>query len=318
MSDLDYNISRLLSGKTICNLAGEAVYIAYPSPQDFVYINRIINLVRGEAIRGENLSSDQIFDYLINQEIWDLKREEELERLPALIENLKVDLYQAYTTFKKRDVIKKKIQTTKERLAKLTEERHILDDYTTDGITNFIKSSYIIGTGVHRMNGERIWDYNSFLLCDFSILSSLTRQYSRQLLGDEEIRTISKNSRWRSLWSISKNPKDIFEIPSLGYLSDEQRVLVVWSQTYDSIYNHQECPPDEVIEDDDMLDGWLILQNRKRKQANKVETTVELNKPGHQDVFIMVENPDDVGRVNAMNDAKGKLLKKNILKKAGV
>jgi hypothetical protein len=44
---------------------------------------------------------------------------------------------------------------------------------------------------------------------------------------------------------------------------------------YDNVYESMECPPDEVIKDDDMLDGWFIQQHKDREKKLKEKSTDE-------------------------------------------
>lgn len=44
---------------------------------------------------------------------------------------------------------------------------------------------------------------------------------------------------------------------------------MLWSQTYDNIHESLECPSEDVIDDDDLLDGWFIIQKRKRIRESK-------------------------------------------------
>ena len=66
---------------------------------------------------------------------------------------------------------------------------------------------------------------------------------------------------------------------------------------------------EEVVEDDDLLDGWLILENRKREEERKGGDD-DKNKSGTTEVFVPVDTIEDARRVNALNDANAKLIKR--------
>jgi len=77
---------------------------------------------------------------------------------------------------------------------------------------------------------------------------------------------------------------------------------------YDNVYESMDCPPDEVIANDDMLDGWFIKQSRERKEKQKEKSLEDKfgnfkDKDG-QELFIAVR-PEDITDVYNMNDAKG-------------
>jgi alpha-amylase/alpha-mannosidase (GH57 family) len=75
---------------------------------------------------------------------------------------------------------------------------------------------------------------------------------------------------------------------------------------YDSAYEHPECPPDNVIEDDDLFDGWMIHQRReseKNKNKNRTEKILEgkkLDKAG--EVFIMANSQEEAQNIYNLND----------------
>jgi hypothetical protein len=81
---------------------------------------------------------------------------------------------------------------------------------------------------------------------------------------------------------------------------------------YDSIYENPDRPTEDVIEDDDMLDGWIILQrknaekDRKQREADSIlgKKGVSNNRPNMDggEIFIFAESGDDAGRVKDLND----------------
>jgi hypothetical protein len=72
-----------------------------------------------------------------------------------------------------------------------------------------------------------------------------------------------------------------------------------------------ECPPDEVFEDDDMFDGWLIDQRRERDKDQKQK---QVDKVGNvpdsaQEVFVFAPTREDADKVYDLNtpDARVKI-----------
>ncbi len=306
LENLDYNINRLLSGKTLCEIDGQIFWVQQPDYENLLYINHRIKIIKGELSGVELLSQDDLFNYLIDNDFWTIEKQNRVDTLPNDINETKIALYNAYQNFKPRDKLRKKISLLKKELQDLLNERHFLDEITMEGYINFIKSTYLIGLGTYNEQGQRLWNTNSLLLSDFLFLSKLTTKYSEQILSDEKLRQIAKSPQWKSIWSLNKNP--------ISYFNDEQKNLLAWSQLYDNIYGSPECPDDEVIEDDDMLDGWLLVQQQKRKQ-DKLKANADKygsSKGGHQDIFVVVENPDDVKRVEELNDPKAKILKRKV------
>ena len=83
---------------------------------------------------------------------------------------------------------------------------------------------------------------------------------------------------------------------------------------YDNIQESMDCPPDEVIEDDDMLDGWLLVQKKKREQEqaeNEVANKTSNNKIANSDeIFVMAGTQEDANKINSSNTYHNQQIKK--------
>ena len=85
----------------------------------------------------------------------------------------------------------------------------------------------------------------------------------------------------------------------MSHMTDWQRALVSWSMLYDSIYENPDCPSDEVIRDDRLLDAWMEDQHEK-KARERGQNSMETNK--HKNVGVLVDSPDDARKVYKLND----------------
>ena len=62
---------------------------------------------------------------------------------------------------------------------------------------------------------------------------------------------------------------------------------------YDKIYEHPESPSEEIIEDDDALDGWMIYNQqeiKKQKQEKGVDSMMSEKVRNSSEVFLMAGN----------------------------
>ena len=66
-----------------------------------------------------------------------------------------------------------------------------------------------------------------------------------------------------------------------------------------------------MIKDDDMLDGWFIVQAKKRdkeRAEGEFEDSTQSEKIRNSDeVFVMAGSQADVGRIESMNDIGGRM-----------
>jgi hypothetical protein len=121
------------------------------------------------------------------------------------------------------------------------------------------------------------------------------------------------------MWHVGKpNP---FKIKTVD-LTPQQIRLLSYSKMYDSIYKNPDCPSDLIIKEDDMLDGWMIVQNQKAdKDKNKKTMDEKFGDGGDsQDIFLPVTNQAALDKVNQMNSMKSKMIKKqreSVIKQVG-
>jgi hypothetical protein len=84
-------------------------------------------------------------------------------------------------------------------------------------------------------------------------------------LSTRVIRALARSGDWRVRW---KGCQETGTHPFDGSAATWDRnklALVYWSDFYDSVYEHPECPADDIIGDDDHLQEWLNQQVAKRK-----------------------------------------------------
>jgi hypothetical protein len=113
----------------------------------------------------------------------------------------------------------------------------------------------------------------------------------------------------------------VFGVPAAA-LTDEQRVLSVWSRVYDNAYEDPDCPPESVVSDDDMFDGWMILRRKERDedmQKKRAHAALENEKIASSgEVFVAGAAPgrvtpshsaEDRAGIESLNDAEARAAK---------
>jgi hypothetical protein len=133
-------------------------------------------------------------------------------------------------------------------------------------------------------------------------LNAIMNGYYAELLDSDTIRMLSRSYPWTSYWPVLKINGRIFENINLTF---EQQTLISWSTMYDRIYESPDCPSEEVISDDDMLDGWLLVQKRQRegeRQKQELQKKVGGKLGKADDVFLMAETPADAQKIDMLNE----------------
>lgn len=267
------------------------------------------------------MSKQQAIDYLISNKLLSPSYEKDVVSYDKSIEKIKIDLYKNYADPGSARLLRRKLSDVKRLREKVQEALHSLDRYTLEGSAEIAKQEYILSKSVYNNRGKRI------KIDQRSILDSIIQQTYRYSVGIEELREFARTDPWRSLWSTKKT---IFR-NSVDNWTDEQRTLYAFSYMYDNVYKHPECPPDVVIQDDDLLDGWQLVQKEKYEQRKKegveddglrgdsVEKFVMLRKPGEENLTDE-EIKERARAVYNQNSVESKLIikeRENVLKEKG-
>jgi len=138
--------------------------------------------------------------------------------------------------------------------------------------------------------------------------------YHGEMLLPEQVRELARTTPWVGLWNVLKMNGQPFD---LNTLTIEQQSLLSWSNMYDKIHESPDCPPDEVLDDDDMLDGWLIIQRRKReadKKKQEIESHINPKMKNADEIIMVAETAADAQKIDMLNPTHVQNIKKQRLK----
>lgn len=244
------------------------------------------------------MTEDEMSRWMIQQELWHKADDNAIKDIEKAIDDTKVELYKKYKdkdTVKKLKVVLRALQSKHSNLYKTKTTYY---SNTCEGIAGLDRTSWIIKNTTFL--GDKLYDFVDY---DVNTILSLWQQ---SLLKDGQIRELARNEPWRSLWSTyNKLGMKLFLYDNTYEITLNQKNLVVWSTLYDNIQESPDAPPEEVINDDDMLDGWFIEQGRKRKREQKKQqledSLVNKNISSSEEVYVM-SKPDQVADIYDMND----------------
>jgi hypothetical protein len=191
----------------------------------------------------------------------------------------------------------------------LNEIRHSYDHVSCHGIANYAKLQFIIEYCVFKGKKRYTWeDYSPYTFMSFQ---------QDNLIKEEDIRELSHNYPWHPIWQAGKKIGDVFGKPAILLDFDQQR-LVMWSSLYDNIQEQTDTPPQDVIDDDDALDGWLSIKRKERGEANFNSNNEKIDNA--QEIYVPVSNKEDAEKVDRLNSQFSRTLKKqrfNVIKQKG-
>jgi len=292
-------INRLLSGYVFLNnyivdipssqILAEADYIY----DKFVYDNRF-----------ESLINESQTDFLLMKSgLWDREDEAALKLLPNKIENSKISLYKNCTNPKMVIKIRRGLKSLKRQYDTLMTRKSAFDQYTLEFNADYVRDHFIFSKTILDRN------YNNASLSGYYI-DKIIGQFKKNTSSVIDYRELARDDEWHNIWVSGNN--SIFR--AIGI---EQRTIISFTNMYENIGKHPEVPSEEIIADNDMVDGWMILLRREanaEKKEKDFENTGKIQKDKGNEHFIMVEpgNQEDIEAVQGMNDLRGKVIQKKL------
>lgn len=268
----------------------------------------IYNTVYEQGYIDGMMDEDDLISWMRHNDLWTEEDDKKIEGFKKDLEKLKIEIYNARNNTSLKNKIRLYLRAGESQLTAHLSKKHIYYQNTREGIASSEKLAWMIKNSTY-LNNE-LYNFNEVSL------NYVVDEWQSSFLSDEQIRELARNEPWKSLWIVRENSKSkLFNTSDDSDLTYNQKNLIVWSQMYDNIQESLDCPNKDVIEDDDMLDGWFIIQSKKREQE-KAEKELEHNTKNEKiknasEVFVMAgHNDGDVDRINSMNNVHAQHVKK--------
>lgn len=306
-------IYRILSGTIRLNS-----HIIKPASIDLRYKAAILYKETYESSIDELYTEIELLDFLLDHDFWGESEQKRMEGIEKDLEELKYKLYYYNFQGKEKEKTKAAIAKANHELAKLHEQRHHYDYLGAAGYANIIKTKYLIARCLYNENNIALFPNDEvYFNYTGNLINDIIDELRANTISESNFRELARTDPWRSIWMIKKVAPII---PSCLELTDEQRSLMVWSSIYDNIYESPDCPSDDIINDDDKLDGWMIAQRRKRKKElaeRKVDEVIgDARIKNADEIYIPVNSSSSrmtAEEVELLNDSNAAALKKRKL-----
>ena len=307
VENIEFKLYQIIHGQYYINIDGINYKSVPNTPQDHYEAN-LLAIKETDNIKYENVMSWEAAKFVSNNlGIWTHENESSLKMLEKSLEDLKYNLFLENYSPTKVKQYRKRIKQIKTGINKSYENKYHLYTHTKEHHIDEVKKNYLAAVSIRDGNGNKVTNYETYHLCQSNFIKKIRSDIDKYYVSIDEIRCIARNEPWRSMWTSSKS--DVFGIAAIHW-TFPQRMIVSFSRMYDSVYESTECPDDEVIADDDMLDGWFIKQKRDRDKKKKEKATDEKfggrlkNNNGSQELFVMSRNKEEAGEIYNMNDAE--------------
>jgi len=300
---------RIMCGyiRTKINISGKFTDILICSPTihdmyeaEFIYENKY-----NELISEDIQTQEQVLYEMCDRGQWSLEKEKRLAEIPKQLEELKIELFNNAFKTSTKNVLKKKIAELKKEYLNLHTEQNKYSYLTAEGIAN-IEKAYFLASRCAKLP-----NFSSFIIDlddPTDTVETIINIRTKNKIEEEDYRLIARNEPWHSYYVCG----DVFGLPT-SKLTEEQKNLMLYSKMYENVYQSPECPPDYVIEDDDCLDGWFLVQRRKREDAKNGqlgESQISDKVAKHENIFLPAETIEDAKRIESMNDSVARMIKR--------
>lgn len=252
---------------------------------------------------NEWIQDEDILYWLIDAGLWNPHMDKQLEALEKQIENLKIDLYNSFLNPDKQKKIRRTLESIRKQYNKFYGIRHSFDHLTVSGYCDGLKTQIILIEGLRDSNNNKIFSLDDLNDGNSGLFYNLAQYINEHTIDISMFKALARGDMWRSYWSANKDY--VFDKPVTEW-TDEQKTLVVLTKMYDSAYEHPECPDDKVIEDDDMFDGWMLVQrkeNEENKKKRRSEKLLEGKNLGNaKEVFLVASSKEEAENIYNLND----------------
>lgn len=274
---------------------GKKLEIRYPTKKVRYHSCEIYEKVYNKSLKRGLITEATLKQFLYPNGLFTKEDDDILVIAPKHIEYFKEQLYLNNGNSKQVEQLKQYLNVAKKSFLDTLAKLHSFDYITAEGVANFAKWQFIIQYSTYYKNKR--WDWSAG-----NIYHALNYYYEN-LIDDDNIREISHTTPFDVIWSCGNPFKCDMD------LTLDQQKLIGWAKLYDNIQESSEPPSKRVIEDDDFLDGWLIVQRKKREQSdneNTAKTLLTNPKIANADEVFILPTLMDPSEVQSLNSPRAK------------
>ncbi len=300
-------VNRIITGIFYLDINGQVYRYSNPTQEQIALSELVYQQTLNDSKYNGLLNRDNLKRYLARQGIWTEKDKALTEDYNKLLDDLKIQLYEALINTDKQKTIRRNIKNLRKQAHKHLIKQFTLDHMTLEYHAEEIRDQFLTSLCIQDMMGNPLYTYENFKeIKDFLVINRFTEYIASSILSTSDYREIARTEPFRSIWSLSKS--NLYTSDPVEW-TDDQKALLTYSKMYDNVYEHPERPDESVIKDDDMLDGWFVKLKRENEKARQQKEANNLygNDDGTGDLFIMANNRESAEKVKNLNDIHSKM-----------
>ena len=306
----EFFLSEILFGSKMIKINEDTtIYLNPLTIEQNVYAQRVFKRAYDEALLSGVYTRKEMLEILEEQGVWTKKEEDLLKKGVKQIEDLKLSIYENFLRPSKRESSRKELRELEKQQMALLEKKSSSNHLDCQGIATYARLNWIIENTTTYKDGTPY----SFEELD---ITKVLKYSNNDNFDNSDYREIARKEPWRSLWvNSNKDAEKVFRKPAFE-LTQEQSNLLSWTRLYDNVSEAHESPSDDIVEDDDALDGWLIKQRRERdKERSQTKLAgIEGSHNNAEEVFVMTHSKEEAEEIDVLNDPRGKWVKQSRMK----
>jgi frataxin-like iron-binding protein CyaY len=284
------------------------LYIVYdPKPEHYYLADIYCENIKEDFVSEGLLSQDESVEILIHKGLWSPDYDKQIDFLSKDFTNILRNIKDCQFKSNEKKRWEELAKANRKKIEELSNKKNTLLTNTIEYLLKIEKYKYLLFLNTYK-NNKRVWENEKdfYLLQKENIVNFLLKKtYLNFDIDSKSIRLIARNDPWRVIWRSSTKTGSLFK-HSASEMTEYQKELVTWSILYDGVYESLDCPDDSVIENDDLLDAWLIEQQEKRSKEKKDKFSTENAKINNSnEIGIVVDSPEDAEKVYNLNDRAG-------------
>jgi len=297
-------VSRLTSGVTPLKVGGVRLYAGRPSPEH----RTIAFEVRDEAYRRACFegawTAEAARTHLVDVlKAWSDDLDEREKTLAAHEDDLLAELYKSLAEPAKTGGLRRGLLAIRDELAGLRARRTLLDAHTAETAARLAMVRFLTGCSLRHADGTPYWpDPDAgWEEPDVLLEAAMTRLAELQPTQGQ-IREVARSPEWGQVWSLRDAAAGLVDVPASELIDDPLAPLLLWTSLYQEASRRQDGPPRAAIEDDDLFDGWLVIERRGREMEDDPTARLYRNiigrnprMNGAQEVFVLMDTAREKG-----------------------
>jgi len=286
-------VNSILSNYTIIYLDGTKYIIREPTPELIYESYDVYQQIIDRHKFDDILTRQGALLLLVKEKLWDINGDKNFDAIIDSMDDIKLSMYKAfYRDTKTVEKLRTTLQKVRDKQNEMYNTRYQFDGYTIEGLADHIRRHYIYAHTLCDGNNQRLW--HSFSEYEDSLVEQVILEHSKVSLDEKTYRELARTNPWSSYWIAFQSSLQ----PISNYRLEQ---LISYSRFYDNIRKNPECPDDDIFNDDDVLDGWVVEQRKEAEEDKKEKMKTPLGVRGKGDVFIPVRSQQDANKVYSQN-----------------